>query len=125
MATIATDSAAGRQVGNSYYTLTALMLALGLVAFSDNFLTDIGQPSNQQPSMVIHGLFALAWMILLVVQANHVRKDNLSALRRLGPFVFAVGAGMVIPTTTCLPLRSVILSVPSNRACRRFVRYRS
>lgn len=99
MATLAAKPIARKRVGNAYYTvLTGLMLILGLIAFSDNLLTDIDQPSNQQPSMVIHGLFALAWMILLVVQANHVRSGNLSSHRRLGPFVFAVGAGLVLST---------------------------
>lgn len=84
---------------NFYYTLfTFIMLVLGLVAFSDNLLTDIDQPSNKQPSIVIHGIFALAWMVLLVVQANWVRTSNLSAHRKLGPYVFAVGAGLVLST---------------------------
>ena len=99
MATMAGNPTARQRAGKAYYTgLTVLMLALGLVAFSDNILTDVGQPSNQQPSMVIHGLFALAWMILLVVQANHVRSGNLSSHRRFGPLVFAVGTGLVLST---------------------------
>nr|WP_314444050.1 hypothetical protein [uncultured Sphingomonas sp.] len=99
MATAAANPVAHKRVSRSYYTaLTALMLVLGLIAFSDNLLTDVGQPSNQQPSIIIHGLFALAWMILLFVQANLVRRGKLASHRRLGPIVFAVGAGLVLST---------------------------
>ena len=99
MDTAAGQPTARQRPGNAYYTaLTGSLLVLGLIAFSDNLLTDIDQPSNKQPSMVIHGLFALAWMILLVVQANHVRSGDLSRHRRLGPFVFAVGTGLVLST---------------------------
>lgn len=99
MATLVAQASSRRRSGNIYYTaLTALMLALGLVAFSDNLLTDVGQPSNRQPSMIIHGLFALAWMFLLVVQANHVRRRALATHRRFGPAVFLIGTGLVLST---------------------------
>ena len=85
---------------NAYYTaLAVVMLVLGLVAFSDNLVTDIGQPSNSDPALLIHGLFALAWMIMLVVQANYVRRGNTARHRKLGPAVFAIGAGLVITTS--------------------------
>ena len=81
-----------------YTAFTGAMLALGLIAFSDNLVTDIGQPSNSDPKMVVHGLFALAWMILLTVQANLVRTGRVALHRRIGPVVFLVGAGLVAST---------------------------
>lgn len=99
MATVAAEPIARQRVAHNYYlALTGLMLTLGLIAFSDNLFTDIDQESNRQPSMVIHGLFALAWMVLLVVQAKHVRSGDLGRHRQLGPFVFAIGAGLVVST---------------------------
>jgi hypothetical protein len=83
---------------NFYVGLTGLMLVLGLIAFSDNLFTDVGQESNRQPEMIIHGLFALAWMILLVVQAWQIRSGKIANHRRFGPYVFAVGVGLVLST---------------------------
>lgn len=77
---------------------TALLLALSLVAFGDNLLTDIHQPSNSDPKMVVHGLFALGWMVLLVVQANLPRMGRMKLHRSLGQSAFVVGAGTVLAT---------------------------
>ncbi|ANY19438.1 hypothetical protein A6F68_00912 [Tsuneonella dongtanensis] len=94
-----TAEARPRRPANGYYTILAgIMLALGLLAFSDNLVTDVGQRSNSDPWLVIHGLFAFAWMAALVVQANFVRKANLARHRKVGPCVFAIGAGLVVST---------------------------
>ena len=77
---------------------TAILLALSLVAFGDNLVTDIHQPSNSDPKMVVHGLFALAWMVLLVVQANLPRMGRAPLHRSLGKAAFLVGAGTVLTT---------------------------
>lgn len=77
---------------------TAILLALSLVAFGDNLFTDIGQPSNSDPKMVVHGLFALGWMVLLVVQANLPRMGKLHLHKRLGIAAFIVGTGVVLST---------------------------
>lgn len=75
-----------------------ILLTLSLVAFGDNLVTDIHQPSNSDPKMVVHGLVALAWMVLLVVQANLPRTGRLRLHRRLGGTAFVVGAGVVLTT---------------------------
>ena len=85
--------------GRSYYSvLTGTLLGLGLVAFSDNLFTDVGQPSNGMPRMVVHGLFALAWMVLLFVQAALMRSGDVARHKALGPWTFAVGAGLIAST---------------------------
>ena len=82
-----------------YYTgLTAIMLILGLIAFFNPATSNFARPSQSEPRMIVHGVFALAWMVLLVIQANAVRTGNLTVHRRWGPWVFAVGAALVITT---------------------------
>ena len=77
---------------------SVLLLVLSLIAFGDNLLTDIHQPSNSDPKMVVHGLFALGWMVLLVVQANLPRMGKMQLHRRLRVSAFWVGAGTVLAT---------------------------
>lgn len=56
-------------VEKAYFpVLGVFLLALSLVAFSDNLFTDIGQPSNREPRFLIHGFFALVWFTLLAAQ---------------------------------------------------------
>ena len=51
-----------KRAGSAYLSITsALLLFLGVVAFSDNLLTDVAQPSNRDPKFIIHSLFGLAW----------------------------------------------------------------
>lgn len=83
----------------SYYSVTAaLLLFLGVVAFSDNLFTDVGQASNRDPKFIVHGLFGLAWSVLLVVQANLVRVRRVALHRRLGIATFLVGVGVTLST---------------------------
>ncbi len=60
------------------------MLLMSVVAFSDNLLTDEGQKSNSNPKFIIHGLFCLAWFIMLVVQSGFIRSKNYKAHIRWG-----------------------------------------
>ena len=76
----------------------ALLLALSLVAFWDNLVSDVTQPSNSNPVMIVHGVFLLAWMILLLVQSMLPRLGRTDLHRRLGPYIFLVGAGVVLST---------------------------
>lgn len=76
----------------------ALLLALSLVAFWDNLVSDISQPSNSNPVMIVHGLFLLAWMVLLFVQSQLPRLGRTDLHRRLGPYTFLVAAGVVAST---------------------------
>ena len=68
-----------------YFEATAwLLLGLTLVAFGDNLVTDIGQPSNSDPKFIVHGLFCGAWMVLLIVQSRYVRIRKIASHRKLG-----------------------------------------
>lgn len=88
-----------RQAQPRYFSITsALLLFLSVVAFSDNLFTDIGQPSNRDPKFVVHGLFGLAWYVLLAIQANLVRVRNLRLHRKLGVATFVVAIGVTLST---------------------------
>ena len=77
---------------------SALLLALTLLGFSDNLFTDIGQPSNADPKFVAHGLFCLAWMTLLAVQANLVGRGHIRLHGALGVAGTVVAIGVVLST---------------------------
>ena len=77
---------------------SALLLALTLLGFWDNLVSDVGQPSNADPKFVAHGLFCLAWMALLTVQANLVGRGNVRLHRRLGIAGVFVAIGVVLST---------------------------
>jgi hypothetical protein len=47
---------------------------------------------------VVHGLFGLAWSVLLVVQANLVRVRKVALHRRLGVATLLVGVGVTLST---------------------------
>ncbi len=83
----------------SYFSFTsALLLVLSVAAFSDNLFTNVGQPSNSDPKFVVHGLFGLAWYVLLVVQANLVRVRNIQLHKKLGIAAFFVAIGVTVST---------------------------
>lgn len=89
----------GGRAWGSYFSITsALLLVLSIVAFSDNLFTDIGQPSNGDPKFIIHGLFGLAWYVLLATQANLVRLRNVKLHRKLGVATFIVAIGVTLST---------------------------
>lgn len=83
----------------AYFSITsALLLFLSLAAFSDNLFTDVGQPSNSDPKFIIHGLFGLAWYVLLAVQANLVRMRNVKLHKKLGIATLIVAIGVTLST---------------------------
>lgn len=83
----------------TYFSITSvLLLFLSVVAFSDNLFTNIDQPSNSDPKFIIHGLFGLAWYVLLVTQANLVRVGNVKLHKRLGIGAFIVAIGVTLST---------------------------
>ncbi len=89
----------GGRAWGSYFSITsALLLVLSIVAFSDNLFTDIGQPSNGDPKFIVHGLFGLAWYVLLATQANLVRLRNVKLHRKLGVATFIVAIGVTLST---------------------------
>jgi hypothetical protein len=86
-------------MARSYFLgVSALMLALTLVGFGDNLVTDVDQPSNSDPKFIVHGLFALAWMLLLATQAALVRSGSVRLHRRLGLGAALVAVGVVLST---------------------------
>jgi hypothetical protein len=87
-----------RSRGSYFSLVSVLLLFLGVVAFSDNLFTDVGQASNRDPKFVVHGLFGLAWSVLLVVQANLVRVRNIAMHRKLGIATMLVGVGVTLST---------------------------
>jgi hypothetical protein len=88
----------GRTWGAYFSIVSVLLLFLSVVAFSDNLFTDIGQPSNSDPKFVIHGLFGLAWYVLLATQANLIRLRNVRLHRQLGIATFIVAVGVTLST---------------------------
>lgn len=83
----------------AYFSIVSiLILLLSVAAFSDNLFTNIAQSSNSDPKFVIHGLFGLAWSVLLVVQANLVRVRNVKLHRKLGIATFVVAVGVTLST---------------------------
>lgn len=86
-------------VEKAYFPVVGVfLLALSLVAFSDNLFTDIGQPSNREPRFIIHGLFALVWFTLLAVQPNLIATGNVKLHRKLGVLGAIAAAGLVLTT---------------------------
>lgn len=86
-------------VGRTYFSfVSVLLLFLAVAAFSDNLFTDVGQPSNSDPKFIVHGLFGLAWYVLLVTQANLIRVGNPRLHRKLGTATFIVAIGVTLTT---------------------------
>jgi len=77
---------------------SGFILALSLIGFSDNLFTDVGQKSNSDPKFIIHGLFWFAWFIILVVQANFIRKNNYKAHKALGMLGIVAAIGVTLST---------------------------
>jgi hypothetical protein len=84
--------------GAYFSTVSVLLLFLSIIAFSDNLFTDVGQPSNSDPKFIVHGLFGLAWYVLLAAQANLVRVRNVRLHRKLGIATFIIGICVTLST---------------------------
>ena len=105
---------------NYVAVVTSVLLALTLWGFSDNLLWNTGQPSNSDPKFVIHGIFCLAWMVLLSVQATLVRTRRIAVHRRLGVLGAIVALGVVASTAYVFwavrrPWRTMSVLVQANR----------
>nr|WP_294905329.1 hypothetical protein [uncultured Lacibacter sp.] len=74
------------------------LLFLSVFAFSDNLFYDVQQESNSDPKFIVHGLFFLAWFIILVIQTGYIRKGNYKAHRTLGIMGMLIGLGVIIST---------------------------
>jgi hypothetical protein len=77
---------------------SVLLLLLTLIGFSDNLVTDVGQPSNSDPKFIIHGLLCGAWMILLAVQASLVSAGNVRLHRKFGIAGVLIAIGVTVST---------------------------
>jgi hypothetical protein len=89
---------ASRPWSTYFSVVSVLLLSLSVVAFSDNLFTNIGQHSNSDPKFIIHGLFGLAWYVLLVTQANLARARSLKLHKRIGIVTFIVAIGVTLST---------------------------
>lgn len=98
MATVAMPRAARRPGALYFPVITTLLLGLSLLAFSDNLITDVHQPSNSDPQMIVHGLFAAAWVILFTLQAWLIWFGQIATHRRIGNWVFVAATGLAAST---------------------------
>jgi len=98
MATIAAPRTMRRPGALYFPAVTTLLTLLSFMAFADNLVTDVHQPSNSDAALVVHGLFAGAWVILFAAQAWLIYFGRIATHRRLGNWTFAVAAGLVVTT---------------------------
>jgi hypothetical protein len=98
VATLAAKPASRSRWRYFFPGITSLLLVLSLIAFSDNLVTDVGQPSNRTPRLIIHGLFGLGWSVVLVLQAWLVLMRRTARHRAIGALLFLIGAGLVVST---------------------------
>lgn len=87
-------------VAKRYYfpAVFILLFVLSLAAFWDNLVTDVGQPSNSDPKMMVHAAFAALWMLTLVLQSSFIRTGNVRLHRKLGTAGFLAAAGVIAST---------------------------
>jgi hypothetical protein len=83
---------------NYFFVASTLLLILSLIAFSDNLITDVGQESNSDPKFIIHGLFCLAWFIILVIQTNYIKKGDYKSHIKLGVAGMTAAIGVFATT---------------------------
>lgn len=83
---------------NYFITVSVLLLLFSIIGFSDNLFLDIKQPSNSDPKFMVHGLFMFAWFIILLVQTNFIRKNNLKSHIRWGTAGLIAATGTVLST---------------------------
>lgn len=81
-----------------FQTVSSFLLLLSLIAFSDNLITDVGQESNSDPKFIVHGLIMFAWFILLVIQANFIRKGDYKAHMKWGIAGMICAVGVFLST---------------------------
>jgi hypothetical protein len=103
MSTAATVASPGSGISafvrRFYFSIVfAILTALSILAFWDNLVSDVTQPSNSDPRMIVHGIFSLAWVIFLTLQANLVGTGKLRLHRQIGTAGFIVAAGLTLST---------------------------
>lgn len=89
----------GASLRRRYFpVVSALLLGLTLIGFSDNLITNVGQRSNSDPKFIVHGAFCLAWMVVLLVQTSLVAQRNLALHRQIGRAMIFVAIGVALST---------------------------
>lgn len=83
---------------NYFSWASIVLLLLAVAGFSDNLFYDVRQESNSDPKFVVHGLFFLAWFVMLVVQSNFIRKGDIRAHRKWGLLGMVVALGVILST---------------------------
>ena len=83
---------------NYFFAISIILLVLGLIAFSDNFIFDVNQESNSNPAYIIHGLLMYSWIIILCIQTNRIRKLKIKLHKQLGITGFIIAVLVVITT---------------------------
>jgi hypothetical protein len=83
---------------NFYLCMGLVFWLIMMIGFSDNWLYDVGQPSNSNPKFIIHGLFAFLWYSIFVIQTGLIRKRQIGLHRKLGFFGIFIFVGMTLST---------------------------
>ena len=84
---------------NNYFLIISIFLLLfSVIGFSDNLFFDVKQASNSDPKFIVHGLFMLAWFIILIVQTNFIRTGNYKAHIRWGTAGLIAAVGTILST---------------------------
>ncbi len=81
-----------------FFIASIILLILSLLAFSDNLFTDVGQESNIDPKFIIHGIFFLAWFVILVTQSHLIRARDHRAHMKWGLWGMAIAIGVILST---------------------------
>jgi len=80
-----------------------------MAGFSDNWLYDIGQPSNSDPVFIIHGILAFFWFTLLVVQSGFIKRQRVGLHKKLGVYAFIVYL-LLIPSSLAIYVKMLVVN---------------
>ncbi|WP_222984040.1 hypothetical protein [Flagellimonas meishanensis] len=83
-----------------YYfpVVSSLLLLFSFVAFSDNLITDIDQPSNSDPKFIVHGLFMFAWFGTFAAQTYFILRKKFNTHMKWGRIGFILAIGVFVST---------------------------
>jgi hypothetical protein len=81
-----------------FQSVSTLLLILSLIAFSDNLITDVGQPSNKDPKFIIHGLLMFAWFGTFVAQTYFILTRKFDAHIKWGKIGFVLAIAVFLST---------------------------
>ena len=108
--------------GKLFYLVMSLTFWLiMMVGFSDNWLTDVSQPSNSEPKFLIHAAFAFGWFTLLPVQSALIRRGSARLHMSLGISGMAIYAGFFGSTSFIYVTRTMAEGFPGPLALLNMV----